>query len=664
MPRIHDIMAVHGVGEQRRGDTLVRFAEQFYKGVRLLVHEAGGNPNEVELYGRYHENSMAVRYQDEVFQLWEISWERSFQAPGASAVLDWLGLWSSQFLNRAWWQLRERETQVRARRPWPRVLWLLALLLDLTLIVPLVAAIVWMWAAGTQVRYQKSHDENIDPKILARHRFATGLNLTLATPLIVGLHTLARLARLGAGLPLIGGLANWVGQAVENIVVGSLGDILLYVFDPVQSAFIRGDLEQAVANAIALAKQEGREPLIHIIGHSMGSVIAYEAVSRSLADEQRQHVKTLCTMGTVLDMVRYILGGEGLVLAESVRFAKDVPRAQQGDAYPRWLNLFARNDPATGFGPLLEFGVNPTNRPVCSTAKGHSTYWTDLNGTYRPILGWVARDNPVFDRPSHPPPPSCQTAITQDVGAGLGKAALLALLIVGAALLAAWRWDIGLADVADKLDQLLRDAALPWPLSWLGAALVWLAGHLVNLMVSLPRWCVQWFLWLIAAFLAWLVLALPTLLRAALRRLEYRQRAPLDKGARLDYWVGALEGVGPLHEVMLRKKSIWTVHDFLVAAARPGGLARLAGILNMPQEWVRARAKQANLMRLHGVGPKRAALLMAAGVDSLAKLGQQERGALMERLAAQMEQADLPRLPAGQQLKGWIERAKTLHDVV
>jgi len=664
MPRIHDIMAVHGVGEQRRGDTLVRFAEQFYKGVRLLVHEAGGNPNEVELFGQYQENRMAVHYKDEVFQLWEISWERSFQAPGASAVLDWLGLWSSQFLNRAWWQLSGQETEVRARRPWPRVLWLLALLLDLTLIAPLVAAIYWMWAAGVQVRYQKVHNEQIDPKILARHRFATGLSLTLATPLIVGLHTLAQLARLGAGLPLIGGLVNRMGQAIENIVVGSLGDILLYVFDPVQSAFIRGDLERAVADAVALAKRAGREPLIHIIGHSMGSVIAYEAVSRSLGAEQRQYVRTLCTMGTVLDMVRYILGGEGLVLAESVRFARDIPRDQQGDTCPRWLNLFARNDPATGFGPLLEFGADPTNRPVCSTSKGHSTYWTDLNGAYRPILGWVARDNPVFDKPSNPPPPRCQTAITQDVGAGLGKMALLVLLIVGAGLVASWRWDIGLADVADRLEQLWRDAALPWPLNWLGAALVWLAGSLVNFIANLPRWYLQWSLWLGAAFLVWLVLALPALLRTALRRLEYRQRVPLDKGARLDYWVGALEGVGPLHEVTLRKKGIWTVQDFLVAAARPGGLARLAGLSNMPAEWVRARARQANLMRLPGVGPKRAALLMAAGVDSLAKLGQQERGALMEGLAAQMEQADLPRLPAGQQVKGWIERAKTLRDVV
>ncbi len=661
MARIHDVMAVHGVGEQRRGDTLTRFAEQFYKGVRQLVHEAGGNPNEVELYGDYHQNHMTVRYQDEVFHLWEISWERSFRPPSAGMVLDWLGLWSSQFLNRAWWQIKGHQSPPPGRGPWPRMLWLLALLLDLTIIVPLLVAGFWLWAASAQVRYQKAHDEQINPRILARHRFATGLGLTLATPIIIGLHTLARLAHLGAGLPLVGGMVNRIGQAIEDIVVGSLGDILLYVFDPVQSAFIRGELERAIAQAHAIARQEKRQPLIHIIGHSMGSVIAYEVVSRSLTDAQRANVKTLCTMGTVLDMVRYVLGGEGLVLAERVRFSQDLPPAEQG---PRWLNLFARNDPATGFGPLLEFGDTPVNRPVCSTSKGHSTYWTDLNGVYRPFLAWAAAGNPVFDRPVPPPSRRCQTAITRDIGIIGGKLALLVLFVLGAALLGAWRWDVGPTEVSAELSRQLRASALPWPLSWVGAVLVWLLGSAIKLVISLPTWYVNWLLWLGVALAVWAVAALPALLRALLRRLEYRRRVPLDAGGRLNYWVGVLEGVGPLHELTLRKKGIWTVYDFMVQVARPGGRARMANLLGVSEEWVLARARQANLMRLRGVGPERARLLMNAGVDSLETLAQQERGTLLERMALQMAQADLPRPPSGQQVRHWVERAKTLKDVL
>ena len=39
------------------------------------------------------------------------------------------------------------------------------------------------------------------------------------------------------------------------------------------------------------------------------AVIAYEVVSRSLRKGLLPGIKSLCTMGTVLDMVRYILGG-------------------------------------------------------------------------------------------------------------------------------------------------------------------------------------------------------------------------------------------------------------------------------------------------------------------------------------------------------------------
>jgi predicted flap endonuclease-1-like 5' DNA nuclease len=69
-------------------------------------------------------------------------------------------------------------------------------------------------------------------------------------------------------------------------------------------------------------------------------------------------------------------------------------------------------------------------------------------------------------------------------------------------------------------------------------------------------------------------------------------------------------------------------------------------------------------MRLHGVGPKRAKLLLKAGMDSLAILSQQERGALMEQMAPFVKEVGLHRLPSGRQVRGWIEQAKTLQDVI
>lgn len=664
MARVHDIMAVHGVGEQRRGDTLIRFAEQFYKGVRWLVQEAGQDPNQVQLLGFYRDNQMEVHYRGEIFRLWEISWERSFRAPSAGDVLDWLQLWSSQYLSRAFWQLRGQETHRRGRGIWPRTWWLLILILNLTLVVPLLVALYWMWTARALVKYQLEHNDHTDTQLLVRHRFATGLALTIATPLIVTLNILARLARLVAAVPVIGVLAKRLGQTIEDLVVGSLGDILLYVFDPIQASFIRGDLEQAISEAHAVARQEGREPRIHVIGHSMGSVIAYEAVSASLPPSLRRSVKTLCTMGTVLDMVRYVLEGGGLVLAERLRFGYDIPREQQGEDYPHWLNLFARNDPAPGFSPLVEFGTDPMNRPVCSTSEGHSTYWPDVQGVYRPFLSWVAAGNPIFDKKAPRPPASCQNSLWQDAQKVSGKLLLLILIVAATALFGAWRLDIELVQVPDQLDQLLGGTALPWPLSWIAAILIWIMARLIDLVLSLPQWYLRWLIWVGIAFLAWFIFSLPTIFKTVWRWIEQRRRVPIQSGAELNYWVGVLSAIGPLYEVALRKKDIWTVHDFLVTAVRPGGVGRLAHILHASQDWILQSAQQANLMRLRGVGPQQAVLLIASGIDSLQTLGQSDRTTLLKQMQDQAQQAGLSDLPTEQELQFWISACASLKDVI
>jgi len=662
---IHDILVVHGIGTQRRGHTLTSFSSRFYRGVRWQVQKAGKDPNDVKLFGHFQENRMEVHYEDEVFRLWEISWERSFRLPSPGSVLDWQGLWSSQFLNRAYRQWRGKKSQPQGRGPWSRVWWLPILLLDLTLIFPLAVVAFWLWAANAQVKYQKENKEEIDPNILMRHRFATGLALTATTPLLMGLHVLARLGRVGAALPVVGGVLDKMSQLIELVVVAVLGDILIYIFDPVQASFIRGDLEQAVQEARDLADKRGDEPSIHIVGHSMGSVIAYEAISRSLDAELRKSVKTLCTMGTIMDMVRYVLGAGGLEHVAQARFGSDIPKdGQEKGDYPRWLNFFARNDPATGFSKLLEFGDDAVNRPVCSTSQGHSTYFGDVQGMHRPLLAWIVPDHPVFDQKPPAPPPDCQTSIVKDLRGPLGKFLALILVIAVTAWVGTLYFDAPLAEVADELYQVARDASLPWPLSWLAIGLAWLLANTITLLIHLPGWYVKWLKGLVVILPVWFVLALPSLFMILLRQVEYRVRAPLDKGATLNYWVGALREVGPVYEAALRKEGMWTARDFLTAAARPNGPARLAGMLSMPEDWVMERARQANLMRLRGAGPMVAALLQAANVDSLATCGQQDAGALTRKLKERKDEVGLVSTPTAEQVGRWIESAQRLKDVV
>jgi hypothetical protein len=156
------------------------------------------------------------------------------------------------------------------------------------------------------------------------------------------------------------------------------------------------------------------------------------------------------------------------------------------------------------------------------------------------------------------------------------------------------------------------------------------------------------------ALLAWVVLALPTIVKVLWRRIEYRRRVPLGKGAYMNYWGNTLDKVGAIYTVALRKQGIWTVYDFLVAVVRPGGVQRLARTLEVSEEWILNRARQANLMRLGSVGPTQASWLITAGVSSLAQLAQQDSGELASKITQAQRET----------VEGWIKKAQEVRDVV
>jgi hypothetical protein len=359
--------------------------------------------------------------------------------------------------------------------------------------------------------------------------------------------------------------------------------------------------------------------------------------------------------------VRYIMDGEGLVQAEQVRFGVDIPQEKQKDgSCPRWLNLFARNDPATGFVRLQEFGEDAKNLPVPSTSKSHSTYWIDTRYVYHPYLALIAPGNAVFDKPMSPPPLKLQTSLTQDVLKILGKLLALVALVMAAITLGNWYFDTDLRDIADRLDESVQG----WPLSWLiSAPFYWLADWR-KLFSGLPGRYLQWLLWLLYALLAWVVLALPTIFKLLWRRIEYRRYVPLGKGAYMNYWCNKLDKVGAIYTVALRKQGIWTVHDFLVAAVRPGGVQRLARTLHVSEEWVLERARQANLMRLGSVGPTQASQLLSAGIRSLEQLAQQGSVELPDEAVSFGIATGVQQDEAWQrQVAGWSKKAQKVKDL-
>jgi predicted flap endonuclease-1-like 5' DNA nuclease len=127
-----------------------------------------------------------------------------------------------------------------------------------------------------------------------------------------------------------------------------------------------------------------------------------------------------------------------------------------------------------------------------------------------------------------------------------------------------------------------------------------------------------------------------------------------------------IEGIGPKYAAALQAAGINTTDDLLREGGSASGRDRLeretgiSGTLIL--EWV----NHADLMRLDGVGSEYADLLEAAGVDSCAELARRNAA----NLAQTFHEVDaarpnwIRRIPSEETISGWIEQAKSLDRAV
>lgn len=216
-----------------------------------------------------------------------------------------------------------------------------------------------------------------------------------------------------------GVLQGVLGRIARFLVVESVGDIEVYMSDTLLAAQIRQVVEETITY-FTLEKQESmleegkkgwKADRIHLIGHSLGSVICFEVLTRTLDDTIRKQVSTFFSAGSPLDKMKWfftsrppqyapqslkpVVGGTGLsqqinllqqrvVLASTeeqrlsyfdyrYRFTGDMP-----EDIP-WHNIRATRDPACG--EITEdtwFETIPTDVVVTnvnSVFRDHSAYW-------------------------------------------------------------------------------------------------------------------------------------------------------------------------------------------------------------------------------------------------------------------------------------------------
>lgn len=132
------------------------------------------------------------------------------------------------------------------------------------------------------------------PKTLIRHvrgLWVAALGITLVFLLLLALGVPAWLAGLGlgalAGLPGI--ISTVVKTFYDHYVVGYAGDAARYLEPRPENIARRQEIREAGVKLLNTLRERGRYSRIIVYGHSLGSVIAYDILSHSWAQQFRDH---------------------------------------------------------------------------------------------------------------------------------------------------------------------------------------------------------------------------------------------------------------------------------------------------------------------------------------------------------------------------------------
>lgn len=220
-----------------------------------------------------------------------------------------------------------------------------------------------------------------------------------------------------------------LGQGLRKILVGYVGDIAVYVNADAKAASYeaRSKILKEAREAVLrlLRSQEGYERIV-LMGHSLGSVIAYDLLNR-LLDEVRapygtgpqgklaggleakelERIRGLVTFGSPLDKIYYFFRTEvpaqQAIRAQILSFMHGFRRAPSGRTYGNyrfpgyqipdpspdftWINLWAAADPVSGHLDFYEVAGPRSSNPAANQfelryplwrwGRAHVMYWSD-----------------------------------------------------------------------------------------------------------------------------------------------------------------------------------------------------------------------------------------------------------------------------------------------
>jgi len=192
---------------------------------------------------------------------------------------------------------------------------------------------------------------------------------------------------------------------IRLVLVQFVGDVAIYVMPYKVDAFndLRKEIKEAVykvAHAVyALKDQTGIWPEydhVIIVGHSLGSVIAYDALNRLIHEDRVpanalrvvDRTRLFLTFGSPLDKTAFIFGaqGHGTTEARESLAASVQPLIQDYIYRPeKWINIYSPWDIISGYLDLYDLPASTSSKKVenlpdpeaTTLLMAHTEYWND-----------------------------------------------------------------------------------------------------------------------------------------------------------------------------------------------------------------------------------------------------------------------------------------------
>jgi hypothetical protein len=265
------------------------------------------------------------------------------------------------------------------------------------------------------------------------------LDLAQAGPSWLELPPIA--AEIPAGVTVVvwAGVA-WLALRTRALLVEYVGDVVVYVSGFKVSRFdtIRDRIQAVGRRVLCAVYRSGGYGSHVVVGHSLGSVLAYDALNAAIAKDEWEpslrmrvveRTRAFITFGSPLDKIAYIFRTQSRDGDVREALASQVQPLIDGARRPRWINIFSPQDPISG---ALDFFDHPSDaalkvenrvdRQADLPLLAHTQYWTNRT-LADALLGACAVGAEDCARVTVPTTPGADGAALKAAGYGLQQAA-------------------------------------------------------------------------------------------------------------------------------------------------------------------------------------------------------------------------------------------------